>query len=107
MSYALAAKRKRLRGAVLELLCTNHDRQESRFSGSALWSALVRGLSFDVSKHELVTILQDLQDRGYIRFSEDKKLRELTGEVRISNIELCSKGRDLLEGTIEDPAVEL
>ena len=87
------------------LLCTNHDQQKSRFDGVALWSALVRGLSFDVSQNELFTILQDLKDRGYVRFEQPKNKK--TGEVAIMQIELCARGRDLLEGTIEDRAVEL
>jgi hypothetical protein len=105
MSFTLVAKRKRLRGVILELLQTNHDKQESRFTSTALWSAAVRGLGFDVSRNEVVTMLQDLKGRGYVDFTLKKN--EDTGEIRIFNIELCPKGRDLLEGTIEDPAVEL
>jgi hypothetical protein len=107
MSYTLVAKRKRLRGAILELLCTNHDKQESRFNSSALWSALVRGLGFEASKYEVFTMLQDLQARGYITYQLDQKRKDLDGEIRINNIELCPKGRDILEGTSEDPAVEI
>ncbi len=105
MSFTAVAKRKRLRGAVLKLLCTNHDEQQSRLDSTALWSALVRGLGFDVSQDETVTCLQDLEGRGYIRFVQKKDKKN--GDVRISMIELCPKGRDLLEETIEDPAVEL
>jgi hypothetical protein len=105
MSFTLVAKRKRLRGAILELLCTNHDQQESRFTSSALWSALVRGLGFEASKNEVITMLQDLKARGYVEFALKKNDQD--GEIRIFNIELCPKGRDLLEGTTEDPAVEL
>ena len=105
MNMMVTAKAKRLRGTVLMLLRTNHDGQATRFDATALWSALVRGLNFDASQNEVMTILQDLCGRGYITYrdSKDKK----TGEVRIFQIELCPKGRDLLEETIVDPAVEI
>jgi hypothetical protein len=99
------AKTKHLRGTVLLLLRTNHDDQKSRFDSTALWSALVRGLSFDVSRNELKTVLQDLKGRGYIDFKQQKDLD--SGTVYIVQIELCPRGRDLLEGTIEDAAVEI
>jgi hypothetical protein len=105
MSFTAIAKSKRLRGAILKLLCTNHDTQQGRLDGTALWSALVRGLGFDVGRNEVMTCLQDLKGRGYIDFVQKKDNR--TNEVFISQIELCSKGRDLLEETIEDRAVEL
>ncbi|MFC6645460.1 hypothetical protein ACFQBQ_07645 [Granulicella cerasi] len=72
MSFDIAAKNKRLRRVVLMLLCTNHDQQKSRFDSIALWSALVRGLSFDCSQNELVTILQDLKGRAMLTFSSAK-----------------------------------
>lgn len=105
MSVLNTAKTKHLRGTVLLLLRTNHDDQKSRFDSTALWSALVRGLSFDVSRNELKTVLQDLKGRGYVDFKQQKDLDN--GTVYIVQIELCPRGRDLLEGTIEDPAVEV
>jgi len=105
MSYGAIAKSKRLRGMILELLQTNHDEQKSRFDSSMLWSALVRGLGFDASENDVITMLQDLRGRSYVDYREIKNLR--AGEYRIVQIELCPKGRDLLEGTIADPAVEV
>jgi hypothetical protein len=102
---AQVARLKRLRGAILELLRDNHDRQWSHLDATALWSALLRGLRFDVSKNEVKTLLQDLGDRGYVRYIQQKD--NDTGEVFLVQIELTAKGRDLLEETITDPAVEL
>jgi hypothetical protein len=99
MSYGAIAKSKRLRGMILELL------QTSRFDSSMLWSALVRGLGFDASENDVITMLQDLRGRSYVEYREIRNLR--VGEYRIVQIELCPKGRDLLEGTITDPAVEV
>jgi hypothetical protein len=105
MSYGAIARSKRLRGMILELLQTNHDEQKSRFDSTMLWSALVRGLGFDASENDVITMLQDLRGRSYISYTEIKNQRR--GEYRIVQIELCPKGRDLLEGTISDPAVEV
>lgn len=105
MSYGAVAKSKRMRGMILQLLQTNHEQQRSRFDSSMLWSALVRGLGFDASENDVITVLQDLCDRGYIKYVEQRNRR--LGEYRIVMIELCPKGRDLLEGTTEDPAVEV
>jgi hypothetical protein len=105
MSYSAVAKSKRLRGVVLEMLQTNHDKQQSRYDSSMLWSALVRGLGFDASENDVITILQDLKGRGYIQYDEIRNQR--LGIYYIVRIELCPKGRDLLEGTITDPAVEI
>lgn len=104
MNFSAVAKSKRLRGIVLGLLQTNHDRQQSRFDSSMLWSNLVR-IGFDVSENDVITLLQDLQARGYIKYEEIKDQR--MGLYYIVRIELCPKGRDLLEGTITDPAVEI
>jgi hypothetical protein len=105
MSFTEVGKSRRLRGAVLKLLRTNHDSQKGRMDGIALWSALVRGLGFDAGQNEVVTCLQDMQGRGYLTFQQSKDKR--TNHLYISMIELCPKGRDLLEETIVDPAVEL
>jgi hypothetical protein len=105
MSYGAIAKSKRMRGMILELLQTNHDQQRSRFDSSMLWSALVRGLGFDASLNDVLTVLQDLCDRGYVKYTEIRNVK--LGEYRIVQIELTPKGRDLLEGTITDPAVDV
>lgn len=105
MNIGTVAKAKRLRGAILKLLCTNHDEQLSRFDATSLWSALVRGLAFDASRFEVITTLQDLKGRGYVDFRQRKD--EDRGTIYLAQIELCPKGRDLLEGTVEDPAVEI
>lgn len=105
MSYTAVAKTKRMRAVILEMLQKNHDEQKSRLDSSAVWSALVRGLGFDVSEKEVITLLQDLSDRAYLRYEEIKDVR--LGLYYIVRIELSAKGRDLLERTITDPAVEL
>ncbi len=53
--------------------------------------------------HEL---LRDLRDRGYLRYDQ-KRVRPTDELPRIQWIRLEPKGRDILEGTLEDAAVDL
>jgi len=96
--------RKRLRGEILELVDEGHQEQRSRFTDVILWGVLQR-LKYDVSQNEVITILQDLKDRDYLTFDQVKDRR--TGIVRIFQIQITPKGRDLLEGTTTDEAVHI
>jgi len=96
---------KRLRGASLEALDVNHRKQKQRLDLHVLWSLLKKLGYADLAKNDLITVLQDLKDRGYVEF--DQKRNEWTGEIRVSQIEIEPKGRDLLERTTNDPAVQL
>ena len=93
---------KRLRGGIVELLYTRHQAQQSRADHVTLWRML-RDLGFDVGEFDVITQLQDLNDRGYVKYAEQKD--RFTNRVRISLIQLTSRGRDLREETISDPAV--
>jgi hypothetical protein len=96
------AQIKRLRGAIVEVLYTRHQAQQSRVDHVALWHIL-HDLGCDVGEYDVLTQLQDLSDRGYLKFEERKDRR--TNRVDISLIQLTSRGRDLREETIADPAV--
>ncbi|HZU33724.1 MAG TPA: hypothetical protein VFB79_21600 [Candidatus Angelobacter sp.] len=99
----VAETRRRLRGEILELVCEGHDQQHSRFTDAILWGVLQR-LKYDCSQNDVITHLQDLQGRGYLKFEQEKQGR--TSKVRISLIEITPRGRDLVEGNIpEDPGV--
>ncbi len=106
MSYGRAEKARRMRGQILEMLATNHDKRQSRLDSSLVWSILVRS-GFDVSKDEVTTLCEDLEARGYIKYQLNKRLYEKTGDRLYMQMELCPKGRDLLEATFDDPAVEV
>src|SRR6185437_11085173 len=88
--------RMRLRGEILELVNEGHQEQRARMNDLVLWGVLQR-LQYDVSQNDVLTLLQDLGERGYLTFSQDKNPR--TREVRISQIQITPKGRDLVEGT--------
>jgi hypothetical protein len=94
----------RLRGAILELVDEGHKEQRARMNDLVLWGVLQK-LQYDVSQNDVLAILQDLGERGYLQFSQEKNWR--THEVRISKIQITPKGRDLLEGTIIDAAVNV
>ena len=100
-----AVRAQRTRGTILEFLRTNHDRQQPEFNATLLWSSLTRGLGFPVSRNSLRTLLQDLCARGYITYAEGRE--DDDGIRPINHIKLTPKGRDVLEGTIVDPAVEV
>lgn len=94
----------RLRGAILELVDEGHREQRARMNDLVLWGVLQK-LQYDASQNDVLTLLQDLGERGYLEFSQDKNWR--THEVRISKIQITPRGRDVLEGTIIDPAVHV
>lgn len=96
-----AAQNKRTRAVIVELLHRRHTEQKARVDHVNLWHML-NDLGCDVGENEVLTMLQDLFDRGYVTFHEEKN--RYTRRAEISQVQLTSKGRDLLEGTITDPA---
>lgn len=106
MSRLPIAQIKRLRGLILELVYNGHRMQESRLDDLSLWG-LVQDLGYsDVSKNDVVTLLQDLRDRKYLAYLQKRDTR--TGLVEIKEIEITPTGRDLVEkSAAEDPAVVL
>ena len=96
------AGHKRTRGVIIELLYKRHEEQKSRVDHVLLWHMLI-DLGCDVGENDVLTQLQDLGDRGYVDYRQEKNRR--TNDTEISLIRLTSKGRDLREGTIKDPAV--
>jgi hypothetical protein len=96
------AQMKRLRGAVVTLVYSGHRNQESRLDDLALWG-LMQDLHFDVGENDVLTLLQQLKDFGYLKFEEKKNRR--TNRVEISFIELTADGIRLAEGFKADDAV--
>ena len=97
-----AAQNKRTRGVIIELLYGRHVAQQPRADHVALWHMLT-DLGCDVGENDVLVHLQDLCDRGYVNFTQKKN--RYTNRAEISLIQLTPKGRDLFEGTINDPAV--
>jgi hypothetical protein len=97
-----AARECRLRGIVLELVNLNHRQQSSHMDGIMLWGLLDK-IGFSVGQTDVLTVVQDLADRGYL-ICEQKK-NNWTGRTQISKIGITPAGRDLVERTKEDRAV--
>jgi hypothetical protein len=97
-----AVQTKRLRGAILDLVCARHSAQQTRMDSVALWHAMIT-LGFDLGENELITLLQDLGERKYLNFEEKKN--RYTNRTEISRIGITPTGRDLCEKTTDDKAV--
>ncbi len=104
MSYFDAAKQRRLRGLILRLIYNNHARQRTRLDDLTIHGGIQR-MSFDVSRDEIKTVLQDLADRFYVRFAQEKD--EETGRISLRLVQITAEGRDIVERTKKDPAVEI
>jgi hypothetical protein len=95
---------RRLRGVILQQIAGNHERQEHRLDDRTL-TAVLEQLQYDVHRDLVQMLLQDLRERGMLSFIGDKNRK--TGEISARKIEITPKGRDLLELTISDPAIDV
>ena len=96
--------KRRLRGVILKLIAQNHEKQEHRLDDITLTGVLER-LQYDVYVDLVRTTLQDLEERGLLDFAQDRNRK--TGEIFIRKIQILPKGRDLVEATITDPAIDV
>jgi hypothetical protein len=87
---------RNLRGTILQIVYDNHFARNSRLRVTPLHGALER-LFFDVSEDELVTVLEDLKERGCLTFTRDEQKWKKSREVVIGEIQITPKGRDLVE----------
>jgi hypothetical protein len=99
-----AQMKRRLRGKILALIYENHEAQRTRLDDITLAGVLER-LGFDVYGNLVRELLQDLGERGCLQFNQDKN--RITGEVSIRQIQILPRGRDVIEKTISDAAVDV
>ena len=85
-----------LRATILQIVYDNHFSRQSRLRLTPLHGALER-LFFDISEDELVTVLEDLQERNYLTFTRDEKKWKKSRELVIGEIQITPRGRDLVE----------
>lgn len=104
MSQHATAVLKRWRGVVLELVYSGHRAQQSRLDYLALWG-LMQDLGHDVGRNDVITICQDLKERGYLEFREEKN--RWTNATELYEIRIMPYGRDLVERTKRDEAVSI
>lgn len=91
-------KNKLMRGQVLRTLTLFYPDPVS--VGSLKSALLTRGIT---ATAETINILHYLQDKGYLKMTE-AKITDINDDDLVS---LTAKGVDLMEGTIEDPGVEV
>jgi hypothetical protein len=99
-----AQMKRRLRGKILALIYENHELQRSRLDDITLAGVLER-LGFDVYGNLVRELLQDLGERGCLQFNQEKN--RVSGEVSIRQIQILPRGRDVVEKTIGDAAVDV
>jgi len=97
-----AARGRRLRGAVLSLLA---EESPQRLNADVLLGVLER-LHYDVTSRELAAALEYLRSRGYVEF-EELRSREFPALPRIIRVGMTAQGADVVEGTTDDPGVDL
>jgi len=61
---------RRRRGNVLKLIRQGHEQQLERMTDSAL-QALLQDIGCNMSARQVMTMLQDLQEIGYLKFEAD------------------------------------
>lgn len=94
-------RKARFRGDVLTVLSGNHLSQQSRMDDVMLGAALQRRL-WDVGIRDVVTILQEMSGRGWVKFLQ---CPSGDGRVYLHTVEICPDGQDLVDGTTAHPAV--
>lgn len=99
-----AAKRKELRGEILKLIYLNQEKQSSRLTDVTLWGVL-SDLHYDVGRNLVRSLLQDLADRQCVRYQQEKDAD--TGKIAIRQIEILPRGRDIVDGIVAEPAIEV
>jgi len=101
----ISAQIKRgLRGEMLKLLYENQESQQMWLDDVTLFGVLER-LHFDVHLNLVRELLKDLSERDCVKFDEEKNRR--TGDVTIRKIQILPHGRDIIEATAKEPAVEV
>lgn len=92
---------RQLRGLLLELVYVNHNRQATRLTSTVLRGTLQRE-GYQFSRNEVLTMLQDLRDRGYLRYQQ---MRDGDDRFFLYEIEITPDGRDVIDGVKDDPVV--
>ena len=102
---ATTASLKRWRGVILELVYDGHRKQQSRLDYLSLWG-LMRDLGHDVGLNDVITLCQQLRDRGHMTYREERN--RFTNQVELYELQISPKGCDLIEKNVPaDPAILL
>lgn len=94
-------QKARLRAEMLRLINRRHEKQDHRYDDVTLTGVLKR-LGHDVYVNLVRTLLQDMRERNTIAFEEIRN--DVTGVTLLEKIQICPRGRDILEGRDKDAA---
>jgi hypothetical protein len=97
-------KEAQLSGILLRLLYVNHNAQGPHTNSTVLRAVLQRE-GYDFTGDEVLTALQVLRDREYVRYQQRRDFA--AGRLFLFEIEITAKGRDVFSGLIRDPAVDV
>jgi hypothetical protein len=104
MTITATCIRRRLRGAILNLIYQNHEAQWGRLDDITATAVLER-LQFDVYLGLVRALLHDLKERGLVKFMDERN--RVTGGSPIRQIQITPAGRDIIEKIGSCPAVEV
>jgi hypothetical protein len=102
MSEWSTRKKSRFRGEVLTILAGRHLAQGSRLDDLQVCAAL-QSNGWDCEMKDVVTILQDMQGRNWVKFEQERN--QVTRRVMLYRIEICPEGQDLADELTHHPAV--
>ena len=94
---------RRQRGLALELIYTEFKKKGVHYDHISLCENM-QALGQTVYYNDVIFILRQLKDRGYLAFNE-MVVNRSTGELLISEIRITSAGQDIVEHVASDPAV--
>ena len=102
MSEWSTEQKKRFRGDVLNVLAGRHLSQHARMDDVQVCLAL-QSLAWGCEMKDVVTILQDMSGRGWVKFKDRRS--KVTQRVELYEIEICADGQDLVEDVSRHAAV--
>lgn len=95
---------RRMAGRILTLVMRNHVLQHSRLDHLDLLSVMSEDLHYDISENLLLTLCQDMEERGYLKFEQEK---DKDNVVSLRRIQITPAGRDIARGIKSDDAVQI
>lgn len=98
-----ALRQQRIAGKTLQFVFDNQRRQQHRLDHIDLLQ-LFADLFFDVGENLLLTLLQDLKERGYLTYEEERDPDEA---LKIRKIQITPAGRDIVRCFKKDDAVRI
>jgi hypothetical protein len=95
-------QKRKFRKEILRILSVRHGQQRSRMDDVLLTKTL-RDLAWEVDLNDVITILQEMKQRGWVNF---RQIRSIYARgVQLLELEILPLGQDVFDGIIPDPAM--